>query len=516
MHRLDEFIRESGAKFMRNRIGLIIGGLILVLLGIVIARVVLPPNPVVVFEHSNGEQAARTIPVGYVSGSGELPSLQAFNEAFVKIAETVNPSVVTITTEKVIKTQRGQRFPGFPDDDLFWRFFGLPEGQMKSKALGSGVIVDSKGYILTNNHVVEQGEKIRVKTIDDREYDAEIVGTDSRTDLAVIKIDAHNLKPALLGDSDELRIGEWVLAIGSPFSENLAHTVTAGIVSAKGRSNIMNGQNYESFIQTDAAINPGNSGGALVNIRGELIGINTAIATAGYTQGNIGIGFAIPINLAKKIMSDLIEKGKVTRAWLGVMIGNIDDGIARSLNLDNREGSIISEVVKKSPAAEAGLKVGDIIIEFDGKKIKDTAQLRNLVANSEIGKTKTLVVLRDKKPVKVDVRLGELTDVREEVRTSKGKPSSRLGIRVDEITPYIANEYNIDPDETGVVVTGVNPETPAAQIIRTGDIIKRVGEQEIRNLADYQKAISNLKSGLVLLLIKRGEATFFETLDLGK
>ncbi|HOO15429.1 MAG TPA: trypsin-like peptidase domain-containing protein, partial [Candidatus Marinimicrobia bacterium] len=377
---------------MKRKIGIVIGGILLVALGFTIASIIIRPGKVVFYEDKNSGMT--TFRPAAVAAGDDIPSLQAFNDAFVQIAESVTPSVVTITTEKVIKTNLRRDFPGFPDDDLFWRFFGFPQGEMRSRALGSGVIVDQKGYILTNNHVVERGEKISVKLIDNREFKAKIVGTDPLTDLAVIKIDAKDLQPAILGDSDALRVGEWVLAIGSPFSENLAHTVTAGIVSAKGRSGVINNTNYESFIQTDAAINPGNSGGALVNIRAELIGINTAIATAGMSQGNVGIGFAIPINLAKKVMTDLIEKGKVVRAWLGVVIGDVDENIAKSLGIESRQGAIISEVVKDSPAEKAGLKVGDVIKEFDGKKIKDSAHLRTLVSTSEVGKPKTLVVLR--------------------------------------------------------------------------------------------------------------------------
>ncbi|MFA4922091.1 MAG: trypsin-like peptidase domain-containing protein, partial [Candidatus Neomarinimicrobiota bacterium] len=258
---------------MRRKIGIVIGGLGLVVLGFIIASLIIKPGKVVFYENRNSTQAEFR-PALFSSGDEEVPSLQSFNEAFIRIAESVNPSVVTVTTEKVIKAQRQPNFPGFPDDEFFWRFFGIPQGEMRSTALGSGVIVDKRGYILTNNHVVERGDKINVKLVDNREYKAEIVGTDARSDLAVIKIEAKDLQPALLGDSDALRVGEWVLAIGSPFSENLDHTVTAGIVSAKGRSGVINNVNYESFIQTDAAINPGNSGGALVNIRGELIGIN--------------------------------------------------------------------------------------------------------------------------------------------------------------------------------------------------------------------------------------------------
>ena len=283
-------------------------------------------KPVVIYK--NGEdtsQSSQIIPAGY--SPDNVASVVSLNNAFVNISEKVSPAVVTITTTKVIKTQNPMM-----EDEFFRRFFGIPEGGLsrESTALGSGVIVNEKGYILTNNHVVENGEEIKVKLSDDKVYDAEIVGTDPKTDVAVIKIDAKDLPYAVLGSSEQLRVGEWVAAIGSPLGENLAHTITAGIVSAKGR-NINLGRNMiGSFIQTDAAINPGNSGGALVNIKGEMIGINTAIATNG-AQGNIGIGFAIPIDLAKKVMKDLIEDGKVKRAWVGITLKEINDANTKSI-----------------------------------------------------------------------------------------------------------------------------------------------------------------------------------------
>lgn len=499
---------------MKRKIGIVLGGILLVALGFTIAGIIIKPGKVVLFERSDSGGATFRS-ASFVAGEQDLASLQAFNNAFIQIADAVNPSVVTITTEKVVKNQR-QNFPGLPDDDMFWRFFGMPQGEMRSTALGSGVIVDSKGYILTNNHVVEQGEKINVKLIDNREFKAEVVGTDARTDLAVIKINAKDLQPATLGDSDALRVGEWVLAIGSPFSENLDHTVTAGIVSAKGRSGVINNTNYESFIQTDAAINPGNSGGALVNIRGELVGINAAIATSGMSQGNLGIGFAIPINLAKKVMTDLIEKGKVVRAWLGVMPNDVDEKIAKSLNVDSRQGAIISEVVKDSPAEEAGLKVGDIIKEFDGKPIKDSAHLRTLVSNSEVGKTKTVLIQRGKKEMKIDVKLGELPETVASRGQSTEQSNSKLGIRVDEINSTSARQYGISASETGVVVTDVDSDGRAARVLQAGDILKRIGEQDIKNVAEYQEALKDIKNDVVLVLVKRQNTTFFETIDLSK
>jgi len=505
---------------MKKSVGLLLGSVILVITGYYIGTGFFKPEPehVVLYESAPQEQKMAVVPAAFISNGTETPSLQAFNEAFVKIAKNVNPSIVTITTEKVIKTRVNPVFPGFGDDDFFRKFFDLPEGWSERKAttLGSGVIVDKKGYILTNNHVVEKGEKIKVKLIDKKEYKAEIIGTDPRTDLAVIKIKAKDLKPAILGDSDALKVGEWVLAIGSPFSENLAHTVTAGIVSAKGRSNIIPGASYESFIQTDAAINPGNSGGALVNIRGELVGINTAIATNGAVSGNLGIGFAIPINLAKSVMSDLIEKGKVIRAWLGVKIQPVDDRTARAMKIDTRDGALIAEVVEDSPAEESGIKVGDVIIKFDGKKVEDPSHLQNLVSNSEIGKVKDLVVIRGKKERKLKVKLGELPESIETASRSTGKSFSKLGIQVEELTPYLAQEYGYDSDDEGVIVTRIDRESEAARVLRPGDIIQRIGDKKTIDMSDYKNALEDVSGEFILVLIKRKSGTFFVTLEVPK
>ena len=268
---------------------------------------------------------------------GSISIGKQFSDTFAQVVEKVNPAVVTITSEKIIKWEdRRFRHPfeEYFGEDFFKDYFDLPEGESRNRVLGSGVIVDAgKGYILTNNHVVENMDEITVKLIDKREFEAEVVGTDPKSDLAIIQIEAFDLIAVDLGDSDKLRVGEWVLAIGSPFTENLSHTVTAGIVSALGRSNIISGDNYEDFIQTDSAINPGNSGGALVNLDGALIGINTAIATGGFERSNRGVGFAIPVNMARKVMDDLINEGRVIRSWLGVYIQDLDDATARAMSV---------------------------------------------------------------------------------------------------------------------------------------------------------------------------------------
>jgi len=498
----------------RKRITLISGSLLLVLLGIVIGQIFIQSKPerVVLYENTEKESSPAFVYASYVSDdNSKLPSILDLNEAFVNIAENVNPSVVTIITTKVVKLRGNQMFPGF-DDDFFYRFFGVPpETERRGTALGSGVIVDKKGYILTNNHVVEQGTEILVRLIDNREYKAEIIGTDPKSDLAVIKIKADDLKPVILGDSDALRIGEWVLAIGSPFSDNLDHTVTAGIVSAKGRSNIINSRNYESFIQTDAAINPGNSGGALVNIHGELVGINTAIATSGQAAGNLGIGFAIPVNLAKKVMTDLIKHGKVIRAWLGVTIQNIDDPTAKAMKLESRSGVLVGSV-KDGPAKKAGLKIQDVIIEFDGVKVKNVSHLQILVSNSEVGKEKEVVIIRGKKKKRIKVKLEELPDSIDQTTTQTLSSTTRLGLTVEELTPYLARQYRIDANEHGVIITQIEKDSEAAKALRPGDLIQRIGDIDIESMDDYNRALEEAAGEYILVLIKRRDATFFITL----
>ncbi|MBM3213205.1 Do family serine endopeptidase, partial [Candidatus Poribacteria bacterium] len=341
----------------------------------------------------------------------DLSGLRSLNAAFIKVAKEVNPSVVNISTKSEIKTpsRRSQSrrpdnewdpFRDFFGDEFFKRFFDTPQSQTK-RSLGSGVIISEDGYILTNSHVVSDADEIKVTLDGKKEYDAKIIGADKDTDVAVIKIDANKLPFARLGDSDKLQVGEWVLAIGNPL--RLSHTVTAGIISAIGRSNV-GLANYENFIQTDASINPGNSGGPLVNIEGEVIGINTAIATAG-TPGNIGIGFAIPINMAIEIKDQLTKKGKVTRGWLGIQLQDIDSDIAEKYGLKEAKGVLVAMVFDDSPAGKAGIKAGDLIIEFNGKNVEDGSHLKRLVASAGPNESVEVKVIRDKKERVFDVKL---------------------------------------------------------------------------------------------------------------
>ena len=437
--------------------------------------------------------------------------VQQFSDAFADVAETAKPAVVTIITDKIMKV---------PNNDLY--FFFNPymdpnsDKEYKTNALGSGVIVDArKGYILTNNHVVEDMDNIKVKLFDKREYKAKIMGTDPKSDLAILKIEADNLRELKLGNSDKLRVGEWVMAVGSPFSENLSHTVTTGIVSAMGRSNIIRGQSYEDFIQTDAAINPGNSGGALLNMKGELIGINTAIATGGYEKGNRGVGFAIPSNMSKRIMSDLIDKGYVTRSWLGVYIQPLDADAAKALEMESRDGALITQVVQDSPAELAGIEEGDVIVKFDNKKISDPSNLRNIVSLMPPGSKSDIVIFRngDKKILKVTLQ--ELKDGKQvAVKTSSN--TSILGLELKEINSALIQKYNLKEDDGKIIVVAVEPGSEAADKgLVEGDVIKRVGTQQVRSLKEFKKKekASRARGSLLLLVKKNDGSSLFITLN---
>ena len=437
--------------------------------------------------------------------------VQQFSKAFADVAEDAKPAVVTIITDKIMKV---------PNNDLY--FFFNPymdpnsEREYKTNALGSGVIVDSKnGYILTNNHVVEDMDNIKVKLFDKREYNAEIMGTDPKSDLAILKIEAEDLRELKLGNSDKLRVGEWVMAVGSPFSENLSHTVTTGIVSALGRSNIIRGQSYEDFIQTDAAINPGNSGGALLNMQGELVGINTAIATGGYERSNRGVGFAIPSNMADRIMSDLIDKGYVTRSWLGVYIQPLDADAANALEMESRDGALVTQVVEDSPAEVGGVEEGDVIINFDNRKITDPSNLRNIVSLMPPGTNSKVVVFRNGSKKILDVVLQELQDGRPiAARTTSG--SSVLGIEVKEINNSLKKEYNIEDNDGSLIIVSVDPNSEAADKgLTEGDIIKRVGTQQVDSLKQFKKKekASRKKGSLLLLIKKSNGSSLFVTLN---
>ena len=440
-----------------------------------------------------------------------VETLRSQSKAFVSIAKKVLPSVVTITSERTVQVTglprgNGLRFFG---DPRLERFFEMPE-RAPQQGSGSGVIVRADGYILTNNHVVRDADEIRVTLEDGRTFDAELVGTDPKSDVAVIRIQADNLSAVKLGNSDRLDGGEWVLAVGNPFQ--LSSTVTAGIVSAVGRSNI-GLADYEDFIQTDAAINPGNSGGALVNLDGEVVGINTAIASR--SGGSQGVGFAIPINMASRIMDSLIKDGKVVRGWLGVNIQNLNENTAEIFGLDRPRGALVGQVVPGSPADDAGVRQGDVVIEIEGKPVKDVEDLQLKVVGFDPGTRVNLTVLREGKEKQISVRLGEL-EAESASREAKGGPewndrSADLGLSLEELSRAARQELELPPDVDGVLVVEVDPSKPAGRAgLQRGDVIRKVGEQEVLSVRSFRDAIADAPAGKpALLLVRRGESEIF-------
>ncbi|MCE5265787.1 MAG: DegQ family serine endoprotease [Deltaproteobacteria bacterium] len=428
--------------------------------------------------------------------------------SFADLAEKLKPAVVNISTTKTVRSGglrspfgQGSPFERFGGDDFFERFFGdVPQRQFKQKSLGSGFIISHDGYIFTNNHVVEQADKILVKLSDNKEYEAKVIGKDAKTDIALIKIKANDSLPVVeIGDSDKLRVGDWVMAIGNPFG--LEQTVTAGIVSAKGR--VIGAGPYDNFIQTDASINPGNSGGPLFNMEGKVIGINTAIVAQGQ-----GIGFAIPISMAKTILPDLKAKGKVTRGWLGVSVQEISEDIAKSMKLKDRNGALISDVFKGDPADVAGLKAGDVVIEINGKPVRDTHELLMMVAAFRIGESIKVKILRDGQEKIIPITIAERTEKSE--MASAHQSGEAFGMAVQEITPEIAQQLGLSTKK-GVIVVDVQEGSVADEVgIQPQDIILQVNKVRVSTLKEYQREIAKAgEKGSILLLIKRGKATFF-------
>ncbi len=446
------------------------------------------------------------IPAPSAQTAGTMPASLGSFSGLVKEARD---SVVNISTVKIIKREQMFESPFGRDDpfsDMFERFFGdrIPR-ESRRTILGSGFIIEKDGFILTNNHVVEQTDEIKVMLANGSEYDAEIVGRDPKTDLALIRIEAEeDLKPLPLGDSEKLEMGDWVLAIGNPFG--LDHTLTVGVVSAKGRRAV-GITDYEDFIQTDAAINPGNSGGPLINLKGEAIGINSAILSQ--SGGYMGIGFAIPINMAKDLLPQL-KKGKVIRGWLGVMIQGITPELKESFELKEEEGALVSEVTPGGPAEEAGIEEGDVIVSFDGKKIQEMNDLPMIVASTPVGKIVIVEVIREGKKKRFEAKIAELDDEIEEGET-QGEEKRDLGITVDEITPSTARQLGLS-DERGVVVVRVESNSPAEEAgIARGDVIRTINREPVNDVETYKKKIRQHKKGDVILfrVKKRGGPTLF-------
>lgn len=445
-----------------------------------------------------------------LDNSPGVQALEELSNAFANVAEKVNPSVVMIFTETQMRVANDP-FRDFFGDDFYKRFFGAPRGdggqKYTQKGLGSGVIVASDGIIVTNNHVVKDADDIKVRLMNGKEYKAEIKGRDGRTDLAVIKIDAKNLKAIRFGDSDKARVGEWVLAIGSPLSPELEHTVTSGIISAKGRSGIGLGNVYQDYIQTDAAINPGNSGGALTNLKGQLIGINAAIATR--TGGFMGIGFAIPSNLVKKVMSDILTKGKVSRGWLGVHIQDLNEETAKYMKLDNTDGVLINDVVKDGPAEKAGVKVQDVVVKVNDRKVKNTVELATQIGSAAPGTKVNLTVIRDGKQKTLGVKLGEFPET-EEQPVASNNITNDLGMRVSDITPDLVQQFNLKISGHGVVISGIERGSAAVQAgLKVGDVILKINRKPIENLSDFNRIMKNVKKGDSLLLYVQREVNKF-------
>ena len=425
--------------------------------------------------------------------------------SFAQVAETVGPAVININT--VTRSGGGGRTPieEFFGDEFFRRFFGdTPEREQQQKSLGSGVIVDTAGIALTNAHVVERATDIEVVTADGKKHKAKLVGVDRRTDLAVLRLQGGGpYAAAALGDSDRVKVGDWVLAIGSPFG--LTQTVTAGIISAKGRS-IGQGP-FDDFLQTDAAINPGNSGGPLVNMSGEVIGINSAILSR--SGGNVGIGFAIPVSMAKRIYTELVAKGKITRGWLGVSIQPLTPELAKSFGLKEPKGVLVADIVQDSPAEKAGLAAGDIIVEFGGKKVETPQELQKVVAAAGPGKAVPVSVWRDKTQKTMEIKIGETPDDNVALKSgNRGK--SLLGLDVRPITPELARQLNLRGTD-GVVVFRVEEESAAAEAgLQRGDVIREVNRQRVRSLPEFERITRDLKDGdRVTVLLQRGPQALY-------
>ncbi len=417
--------------------------------------------------------------------------------SFADLAERASPAIVNIQTKRKLGAQRGPRHP-------LEEFFGIPQGRGRNvPALGTGFVIRSDGYIVTNNHVVEDVDKIEVHFNDDSVLEAEVVGRDAKTDLALIKVEPKKDLEALpFGDSDRIRPGDWVVAIGNPFG--LEHTVTAGIVSAKHRQiNRDETRRFDDFIQTDAAINPGNSGGPLLNLRGEVVGINTAINPQANT-----IGFAVPINVAKGILPQLETKGRVSRGYLGVRIRPVDEKFEELLELDGREGALVDGVEPESPAAAAGIERYDVIVEFNGKPVESMEKLPKLVAGTPVGTDAKVVVVREGKRKTFNVRLADL-DGDEVASTSKpgeDEETGSYGLAVQRLTPEIAARLGVDDEAAGVVVSGVEPESPAEEAgLRRGDLIVEVNRHRVDDIKTFRDRITEKKAGAILV-VRRGES----------
>lgn len=460
-------------------------------------------------------RSASLIPaVAASSGAHEMAGMTA---SFAPIVKNAQPAVVSIASTKVVKVSNGDEgsSPLF-DDPLFRQFFGeknrpgKPHSQ-REQGLGSGVIVSPDGYILTNNHVIDGANEIKVYTSDKRELKAQVIGADPKTDVAVVKVDQKNLPTLAFADSSQVQVGDIALAIGNPFG--VGQTVTMGIISATGRGDL-GIEDYEDFIQTDAAINPGNSGGALINTSGQLIGINTAILSR--AGGNQGVGFAVPANLARTVMNQLLKNGKVVRGYLGVMIQGVTPDIAQAFNLADTHGALIGEVTKESPAAKAGLAQGDVITELNGERVTDSRELRLKISQLAPGTTIKLKVLRDGNPRDVAITLGELPNEKEAANNEKSENDGFAGLSVENLTPQVARELELPASISGVVVTDVADGSRAGDAgLRRGDVIEQVNRRPVKNAAEFEQAMKQSGNKSTLLLVNRNGHTSFVVIAAG-
>ncbi len=458
-------------------------------------------------------------------------------ESFADLAEVLTPAVVSITTEEFVTDFGGPDMPQFPEgspfEDFFKDFFerygnGEENGDPERRAtsLGSGFIIDASGYVVTNNHVIESADAIIVRLDDDTEYEAEVIGVDPKTDIALLKVEADGDLPFVpFGDSDVVRVGEWVLAIGNPFG--FGSSVTAGIISARQRD--ISAGPYDEFLQTDAPINRGNSGGPLFNMDGEVIGVNTAIFSP--SGGSVGIGFAVPSTLVERVVAQLKEFGRTRRGWLGVRIQSVTPEIAEGLGLKNSDGALAASVTPDGPAAEAGLENGDVIVLFDGEPINDMRALPRVVADTEVGKAVDVVVVRRGEEMTFSVELGELeifedqlagaaTNGAQQDEPTKGKaPTDVLGMVVQEVTPQLAEEFDLPSDSTGLVVTNVAPGSPAARAeVLEGDLILEVGQEEVDTVDDMVAQVDGAKEreskAVVMRVTRDGEDPHYLAVEL--
>jgi serine protease Do len=433
--------------------------------------------------------------------------------SFAQVAETVGPAVININTVTVVRgPSTGPRSPmeEFFGEEFFRRFFGAPR-EFTQKSLGSGVIIDPSGIALTNAHVIEGATEIEIVTAEGKKHKAKVLGADAKSDLAVIRLQDGGAFPAArLGDSDQVQVGDWALAIGSPFG--FTQTVTAGIISAKGR--VLGQGPFDDFLQTDAAINPGNSGGPLVNMAGEVIGINTAIASR--TGGSMGIGFAIPINLAKKIYTELTARGKVARGWLGVSVQPLTAELAQSFGAKDEGGVLVADVMDGSPAEKGGLKSGDIIVDFNGKRVTAPSDLQRAVGLTGPGSTAKVRILRDKAERTVEIRIGEAPD-EVEAAAPGGKARGLLGLDVRPLTPDAARQLGVRGGDGVVVAAGEDGSPAESAGIQAGDVIREVNRPRVRGVSDFERVTRGLKGGeRVMLLLQRGDSSLFVAFTLGK